>query len=169
MLDQALSITSDDSDIIAKKLTYEKLNEEKKALERQLLIEESEKNQEVAVIGAKIFKDWIDWDNVEIVVKNNTDKVVKKYTVGWMCYDRDGFPIKTGFGTRNYLKEGIAEQNIQPGKTFGNGYGWNLDKDTGAKTVLACVIKAEYYDGSTWFNPYYNFWIEEYKEKPLKQ
>ena len=168
LLKQVLLIIPNDSDIIAKKFTYEELNDEKKATERQLLIEELKEKQEITVVSTKVFKDWLGWDNVEVIVKNNTEKVVKKYTVGWMCYDKDGFPIKTGSYMKDYLEKGKAEQNIQPGKTFGSGYGWELHKDTGAKTVLACVVEAEYYDGSIWFNPYYDFWVENYKEKPLK-
>ena len=55
-----------------------------------------------------------------------------------------------------------------PGKTFGDGYGWNLSENHNISKLLACVKEVEYYDGTTWENPLYNSWITKYKEKPLK-
>ena len=56
--------------------------------------------------------------------------------------------------------------NIQPGMTYGSDSGWRIsDDDTPeAKQFLACVKEVEYYDGSKWVNPYYDYWVEEYKE-----
>jgi len=167
VMNDALIIIPSDSDLLAKKKVYEDENEEKVAAERKKIMDELVENQEVSVVSSKVFKDWIGWDNIEVVVKNNTDKVVKNYTVAWMCFDKDGFPIKTGYGGEDYLDKGIAEHNVQPGKTFGSGYGWNTSENSGAKTVLAVVKEVEYYDGTKWINPYYDHWLEEYLEKPL--
>jgi hypothetical protein len=136
-------------------------------VERKKKMEELEKSQEVSVVSARVTKDWIDWDQIEVVVKNNTDKVVKNYSVAWMCFDKDGFPIKTGYGGEDYLDKGYAERNVQPAQTFGRGYGWQTSQSTGAETVLAVVEEVEYYDGTKWTNPYYDYWLEEYLEKPL--
>lgn len=50
--------------------------------------------------------------------------------------------------------------------TYGSDSGWRIsDDDTPeAKQFLACVKEVEYYDGSKWVNPYYDYWVEEYKE-----
>lgn len=170
LLNEALILIPNDSDISAKKAIYEKLNEEKKAAERKKKMEELKNNQEVSVENIRTFTDWLDDLYISVTVKNNTNKVVKKYIVGWMGFDKDGYPVKTGWLSPDFLKEGVAEANIQPGKTYGSDSGWQLTggyETTNAKHFLACVKEVEYYDGSKWVNPYYDYWVEEYKEKPL--
>lgn len=170
IIDEGLKNLSNDPDLIAKKTGYEKSNQEKMALERKAKMDELFKIQEVSVESVSTYTDWLDDVNLCVIVKNNTDKVVKKYEIAWLGYDDSGYPVKTGWLSPDYLRIGEAEQNIQPGKTFGSGYGWALtggfDKKTGKK-FIACVKDVTYYDDSTWHNPYYDYWVEEYKEKPL--
>lgn len=167
LIDEALLILTDDADLLAKKNAYSKLNEEKLAAERKLKMEQLVTQQEVSVIGTKIVSDWLYDEMAEVIVQNNSDKVVKKYTVGYMAYDKDNYPIKVGWLSEDYLKEGVAEANIQPGSSYGKDRGWEL-KNSAAVKVIACVKEVEFYDGTTWENEYYNYWVEEYKEKPLK-
>ncbi|WP_019640566.1 DUF5780 domain-containing protein [Paenibacillus fonticola] len=168
IINEALAIMPNDSELTAKKSVYEKQNEEKLAAERKKKMEELKANQEVSVESSRIFNDWIYDEMIEIVVQNNTNKVVKEYTVGYMVFDKNNYPIKVGWLNEDYLKEGRAESNIQPGKTNGkNDGGWDLDNSKAAKAI-ACVKEVEYYDGSKWENEYYDYWVEEYKEKPLK-
>ncbi|NTZ20033.1 zinc ribbon domain-containing protein [Paenibacillus sp. JMULE4] len=172
VIDEALMIIPNDSDMIAKKTVYEKQNEEKLATERKKKMEELKGKQEVSVIKTSLFTDWLDDTYLTIEVKNNSDKVVKKYVVGWMGFDKDGYPVKTGWLSPDFLKEGNAEANIQPGKTYGSNSGFQLtggySKTVDAVKFIACVKEVEYYDGSKWENEYYPYWIEEYQEKPLK-
>lgn len=172
MITDALLMLNNDSDLLAKKTLYQKQHEEQLAIERKMKMEELRENQEVTVESTSTFTDWLDDIYLSIVVKNNTDKVVKKYTVGWMGFDNDGFPVKTGWISPDFLKEVQAEANIQPNKTFGSGYGWALtggfSKTMDAATFIACVKEVEYYDGTIWENEYYTYWVEEQKEKPLQ-
>ena len=70
------------------------------------------------------------------------------------------------FGNTSYEFIGASEaSNIMPGETFGENY--TLDENHGISKVIAIVKSVKYYDGTTWENPYYKYWIEEYKEKPL--
>ena len=57
--------------------------------------------------------------------------------------------------------------NILDGQDFGSDKGWELKPYSGISQALACVKTVEFYNGTTWENPYYDFWIEEYKEQPL--
>lgn len=173
VIDEALMIIPNDSDMIAKKTVYEKQNEEKLATERKKKMEELKGKQEVSVIKTSLFTDWLDDTYLTIEVKNNSNKVVKKYVVGWMGFDKDGYPVKTGWLSPDFLKEGNAEANIQPGKTYGSNSGFQLtggySKTIDAVKFIACVKEVEYYDGTKWENEYYPYWLEEYQEKPLKE
>ena len=167
LIDEALLIITEDSDLLAKKEVYTKQNEEKIAAERKVKMEQLVTQQEVNVIGANIISGWLNDEMAEVVVQNNSDKVVKKYIVGYMAFDKDNYPIKVGWLNEDYLKEGVAEANIQPGQSYGKGRGWDLDNPAAVK-IIASVKEVEYYDGTTWESEYYNYWVEEYKEKPLK-
>ena len=92
LLNEALILIPNDSDISAKKAIYEKLNEEKKAAERKKKMEELKNNQEVSVENISTFVDWLD-DTYISILKNNTNKVVKNI-VGWMGFDKYGYPVK---------------------------------------------------------------------------
>lgn len=164
ILKRSLLVLKDDADI---SILEEKINEAFK-LEEEKMIQDLEKNQEVSVTSARIINNWLYDEMIEVIVKNNTEKVVKKYSIGWLAYDVDGFPIKTGWLSPDYLKMGSAEENIQPGKTHGSGSGWELD-NSDVSTVLACVYEVEYYDSTKWTNPYFKYWEEKFKEKPLEK
>ncbi|MDI3476639.1 MAG: hypothetical protein PWQ59_164 [Thermoanaerobacterium sp.] len=172
ILSEALSILPNDQDINAKNAVYQKLQDEKLAAERKQKMDELAKNQEVSVQNITINKDWLDDYYISITVKNNTNKVVKKYVVGWMGFDKYGYPVKTGWLSPDFLKEGYAEANIQPGNTYGSDKGWELtggfDKTMEASKFIACVKEVEYYDGSKWTNEYYNYWKDEYMGKQYK-
>ncbi|WP_422658158.1 DUF5780 domain-containing protein [Paenibacillus sp. EC2-1] len=176
--DKAISILSDalvlipnDSDVSAKKASYEKLNEEKKAIERKKKMEELKNSQEVSVESAIIVRTgtYIDFYHTQVIVKNNSNKVVKNYVVGWLAYDNQGYPIN--LDSNDHLTKGNAKAvNIQPNTTYGQGSGWSIYSDSAAEkteTLLACVIEVEYYDDTKWTNPYYEYWLTENKGKPL--
>ena len=41
-----------------------------------------------------------------------------------------------------------------------------IDEDK-IKIILACVSSATFYDGTTWENPYYKYWLEKFQDKPI--
>jgi len=166
IINEALTIIPNDADLAERKSTYEKLNKEKAEAEKKKMIEELKAKQEVVVIDARVTSDWLHSEIAEILVKNISNKVVKKYIVGWMAFDKNNYPVKSGWVFPEYLKEGVAEINIQPGEIVGRGYGFDLG-NSGAKKIIACIKEVEYYDGSKWYNEYYDYWVDEHKEKPL--
>jgi hypothetical protein len=110
-------------------------------------------------------------DQAQVIVKNNTQKVVKNFTVGILMYDSNGYPVKSGIiAGESELFRGQAEAvNIQPGQSFGSENVWNLYTDFGTVSKLnACVKNVEYFDGSSWTNEYFDYWQEEHLGKPYK-
>lgn len=167
---EVLKALPQDVDLIAKLAVYEKHFEQQQADERQIEMANMIESQEVCVQSAKVVKTgtYIDFYHVQVIVENNSDKVVKDFTVGMLGYDVNGYPLNISYS--DYLMKGRAPAvNIQPGKTFGAGSGWDLNyNEEKVKTVLACVNTVEYYDGSIWENPYYEHWLEAHEGKPLK-
>lgn len=172
LLKEALTIIENDADLLAKKSIYEKAQEEKLASERKQKMEELKGKQELEVVSTKIVPDYFEIDDqAQVIVKNNTQKVVKYFDVGILMYDRNGYPVKSGtLAGGSLLFKGKAESvNIQPGQTFGNSSAWDLYTNYGTVSkIIVCVRSVEYYDGSTWTNDYYNYWEEEYLGKPIK-
>lgn len=166
-LNEALTVIPNDSDISAKKAIYEKQNGEKIASEHKRKMEDLQKNQEVYIVSTRQYTDIIDTNYIAVVVQNNTaDKTVKSYDLSFMAYDKNNLPIKVGLGVENFVGNGHNDQNILPRQKLDSSGGWYLDNHQ-VKKLIACIEKVEYYDGSVWENPYYEYWLEEYKEKPL--
>lgn len=153
-----------------------KSNEIKEKVKEQQ-IQEYKENQEVTVENTRIYIQHPTYkalypDSIEVIIKNHTSKTIKNYNVSILAYDSNNYPLKVqtqyNFGKANYEFIGMAENvNIISGATGGKNYGWSLDENHGISKILALVKDVEYYDGSKWENPYYEYWIEQYKEKPL--
>lgn len=155
--------------IVSDNNIQKKLDEiEDKAKEQEIKKYMSE--QEIIVESAEKFKEWYSdtISGVKVIVKNNTEKVVKNYVVGILAYDNNGYPLKIEYN--NYVSSCKFDgANIQPGQTYGQEKYCNIIyENEKIESALACVEKAEYYDGSTWENPYYEYWLNQYKEKPLQ-
>lgn len=177
ILSDATTILTNDPDISAKKTIYEKSNADKKAAELKKAIDDAKANQQLSVVSAKITIQSDTYkalypDMIQVIVKNNSNKTVKNMEVSCLGFDSNGLPIpvKTFWDSYNASMEFVgngSNVNIVPNATYGDGVGWKLDESHGMKTVLACVKDVEYYDGSKWDNPYYTYWINEYKGKQL--
>lgn len=155
----------------------EKSNQIKdKAKEQE--IEKYKNEQEVTVESAKIlvqddrYKSLYP-DMIEVVIKNNSNKTIKDYNVAVLAYDNNNYPLKIkpqfNYNGGGFEFTGQADiVNVVAGATGGKNYGWKLDSAHGISKVIAIVKDVTYYDGTTWDNPYYTYWIEQYKEKPLQ-
>ena len=118
------------------------------------------------------FKDGIDVIYISAPVRNNSDRVVRDYTIAWMGFDENGYPVKTGWLQDEFLAFGNAEAaNIQPGDMFGKDFGWDLgyDVDVRAKKFIVCIVEANFYEGEDWKNPYFDTWKSKYLNKPMPE
>ena len=133
-------------------------------------IENYKNNQEVEALSAKKHKEWYSStiSGIQVIVQNKTQKVVKSYTASVLAYDASGYPLKIDYN--NYEKLFYCDgANIQPGATHGkDNYCDIYYEEDKISSALACVKQVEYYDGTIWENPYYEYWIEQYKEKPIE-
>ena len=178
LLKEASEIIPDDSEIIAKLSVYEKKFKEQEAAKRKQQVEKAKSEQLVIVESSKIVEQDARYkslypDMIQVIVKNLSDKTIKEMEVGSLGFDANGYPVKIkgafDFSGGSYEKIGFAaDVNIVAGGRFGDDVGWELDDPHGIKTVLSCVKSATFYDGTKWDNPYYKFWLEDHKEKPLK-
>lgn len=162
LMNEATSIMPNDSDFIAKLSVY---------------AQQIQNEQLVIVDSAKIAIQSSEWkalypDMLQAIIRNKSDKTIKTMKVGFLGFDSNGYPVKIkmnmDFSGGDYEFVGDAEDvNIVAGGTFGHGVGWELDESHGISRVLACVRDVAFYDGTTWENPYYEYWIGQFKEKPL--
>lgn len=141
-------------------------------------IEKYKNEQEVTVESAKIIIQDDRYkalypDMIEVIIKNKSSKTIKDYNVAVLAFDNNNYPLKIkpqfNYSGGSFEFTGQADNvNIVAGATGGKDYGWKLDQSHGISKVLAIVKDVSYYDGSSWENPYYTYWIEQYKEKPLQ-
>lgn len=122
-------------------------------------------NAEVSVVKAEVYKygNYTDFYSAQASVKNNTDKVVKDYSITFLGYDADGYPVQIGY--RNYFINGSSSAcNIKAGETDTSR--WNMSyNESSVKKLIACVKEVEYFEGDTWTNPYYEIWMDKYEGK----
>ncbi len=123
-------------------------------------------------IGFFTDSDWADDVYIELKITNNSDGVVKDINVAWMGFDRDGYPIKTGYWQDEFLAEGVGEAiNLHPGKQM-SGYGWQISSGSNsnrdkAKSFIAIIKSATFYEGGDWENPDYDRWEKKHLNKQL--
>ena len=152
-------IFTNDSDINRYKTDFENRKEAHR-------IQELKDNQKVKVIKAYAYNDgyYSIFRKATVVVQNCSSQVLKEYTVGILQFDSNGYPVEVEYsyqGDNNCFMGRGQSANVQPGGTYGGNRYWNIADN--ATKVKACVKTAEFYDGGTWTNPYYEHWLETEK------
>ncbi len=123
-------------------------------------------------IGFFTDNSWVDDVYIELKITNNSDRVVKDISVAWMGFDKDGYPVKTGYWQDEFLAEGVGEAiNLHPGKQM-SGYGWQIssafdNNNNTAKKFIAIIKSATFYEGGDWENPAFDAWKRKYLNNPL--
>lgn len=165
-ISEALGVLKNDADLIAKKTFCETKKTEKEESDKKAKLEELKNNQKVTVQSALAYDDGYSFvfRKATVVVRNNTNQVLKDYTVGILMFDNNGYPIEVRYsfqGDENLFRGRGQSANVQPGGTYGSNQYWDIEDN--ATKIKACVIRAEFYDGSTWENEYFNYWLEDNK------
>lgn len=155
-------IFSDDGDINRYKNDFE----ERKEAHR---IQELKDNQKVKIIDAYAYNDgyYSIFRKACIVWQNNSNKGIKDVDFVILQYDNNGYPVDAEYdmykynGIENSYSCSADSANVVPGGTYGQGTYWNIaDKAT---VIKACVRKVKFVDGTTWDNPYFEYWLESEK------
>lgn len=160
LLNQFNKLCSDD-DVDSKIREVEKLQtvyEGKKAKEEQI----------IEVTSVKVFKgnSYINDKSVSVVIKNNSDKVIKDGTVVVAAFDKNGYPVNIRYSMYadqygHMQKCRFETANIMPGSSWGNNKYWD-DLDYNTTKARAIVKQVDFTDGTSWYNPYYDYWVEIY-------
>lgn len=178
LLNTASTILTNDNDIVSKldisKTKWQEILKEKEEKEK----EEAQVNQLLVVDSANLLVQSTEWkaaypDMLQAIVTNKSDKTAKSMNIGFLAYDSNGYPLKilTQFDITDGNFERIANAdniNLIPGAQYGSDSGLKLDSNSKVSTVKACVKDATFYDGTIWNNSYYQYWLEEYKEKQIQ-
>ena len=135
-------------------------------------IQELKNNQKVKILSASSYDDgyYITFRKCRAVLQNCSDKVLKDATIVFLTFDNNGYPVSADYSmytdnnVENANRCGADSINVQPGGTWGYQYAWNIADE--ATKVKACVKSAKFYDDDKeWVNPYYEYWLENEKER----
>lgn len=141
-----------------------KKEQEKQAQERAA--KRAQKAQLVYVKEARVISSIFSKKRKDIltaIVVNHSGKTVKSYEIVFSAYNKKGKRIKiihypkTNLKTYEFLAT-AGNANIKNGKTYGSDIGWYIKEKQGIHKVKACIKNVTYQDGTTWDNPYYEYW-----------
>ena len=176
-LKDATDILGADSDIENKLTECNTKLKQKEDVDKAQAKETAKNNQSVTVENVSIQVQSSEYkalypDMIQAVIKNNSNKTIKNFSIGFTAWDSNGYPIKIkgniDFSDGAYVYLGKSEDaNILSGATYGQNKGWELDENHNISTIYGCVKSVTFYDGSTWDNPYYDYWVDDYSDKPL--
>ncbi len=107
-------------------------------------------------------------------IKNLFADTIKNYTVSFLAYDKNGFPVQI-IGSSDYRGDVLSYEklgfaigvNISENETYGDSTGWGISEDNKVAYLIACVKEAEFFGMGNWKNPYYSFFMEEFAEKQV--
>ncbi|MDE6254353.1 MAG: zinc-ribbon domain-containing protein [Lachnospiraceae bacterium] len=155
-----------DQDVSDKISDIEKQKSDYDAEQDRIQIQSYKDNQEVEVISQRVWNDGYHITNMKasVTVKNNSDKIAKDVYYSILTFDSNGLPVDVEYSIymgdkSNDYRCGYKSANVLPGQTYGDG--WKVDISDKCQKVKACVIKVTYTDGTTWDNPYFEYWLED--------
>lgn len=178
-LNEAKNILSSDYEIQNKATECNTKLQQKQQADKAQARENAKNSQKVSVENVTIIAQSDKYkilypDLIQATIKNNSDKTIKDFSIGFIAWDSNGYPIKIkgqiDLSGGSYVFIGKSDvANILAGATYGNGKGWGLNENHNISTIYGCVKTVTFYDGTTWNNPYYDYWVSDYSEKPLQK
>lgn len=142
-----------------------------KAAQKKYMKEQAKKDQLVVVTDVRVFRAnrYSNSMAAEVIIKNNSDKVVKNANIVVASFDSNGYAVNIEYPTLygaeydHMLRGGMSTINLLPGESYGKNRYYDSFDNTATK-AHAIVKSVDFVDGSTWENPYYEYWVEECKD-----
>lgn len=155
-----------DSDVSSKLTSVKNQKKKYDDEQEQIKIEGYKNNQQVEVTSTRVYDDgyYITLMRAEVKIKNNSNKTAKEVSFGLLLFDGNGYPVDVEWtmyqGTHsNEFNCAFNSCNVTAGSTYGgNKY---YDVPDNCRKAKACVRSVTYTDGSTWSNPYYEYWLKD--------
>ena len=155
----------------SKKTEFEKQEQIRKEEEAKQRIINAKNAQLVTVESVSAYDDGYSlvFRKASLVLKNQSDKVVKSATIVLLQFDDNGYPVDAEYSMYQYNSIpntyclNANSINMLPGTTWGNNNYWYIaDRCT---RVKACVASVDFVDGTTWNNTYLSYWLDAEKDR----
>ena len=148
------------------KLTDEQKKEIKNYKEFNDKYDEYKNKSPIRLIGYRLGSNSINNPEFFLQVKNESDQIIKGYTVSVFAYDNDGVPVSLGYNS--YIKNLDYDEAIKPGAVTSYNYYWTFygtyDRSS-MKKIVVIVKDVSFFDGSSWSNPNYGSLCEKYEQQ----
>lgn len=112
-------------------------------------------------------------DILNAVVQNNSNDDIKNMVIAFFAWDKNNLPVllKSSSGLFGSYQKNISYSgiNLVPGGTYGESNGFGVTTGLGIITFRSIVVSYETFDGTTWENPYLDYFVEMYSGKKLTQ
>lgn len=112
-------------------------------------------------------------DLLSAIVKNNSDKEIKRIMIGFVAWDEEGNPVKlkANFDIHKdyYFPAESDELSMKPGDEYGRKNGLPLDEKVKVASFKAIVEQYEDVDGKIWDNPELREFKKMYVGKKLSE
>ncbi len=115
----------------------------------------------VEIQSSSLRRDRIGGQEVSVQFKNISDKAIKQLTFTVLGYDKNGYPVKLGFGNDEYLNFRY-DNTIQPNETTGSNWTWDLHASVEVSKIKIILNDVEFYEEDTWRNIAYNNELNNY-------
>lgn len=103
-----------------------------------------------------------------LIAKNDSDQIIKSFSVTLFAFDKDGLPLQVDYSDYyNNMKYGSA---LKVGESTSSNKCWTLygaPQNEKMEYIVIIVKSVEYFDGSTWTNPNYGSLFEKYNQQIL--
>lgn len=135
-------------------------------------------NQPVAIVESELFvalgnraDKRLYPDMLTATFQNRTNKVIDFVEIAFVGWDKNGNPAKIRLPNDEKAYDIKAVKytnlNLESGRYYGKGFGIELAQDHNIASFKAIVVTFKAQDGTTWKNPYFDVFTNNFVSKPF--